>query len=51
MFEVHEDSNLLHAAEKMLAVKCHRIWVVNKQQKVVGVVSITDVISVCAPSY
>lgn len=37
--------------EKMLAVKCHRLWVVDQQQHLIGVVSLTDVIKAFLVEY
>lgn len=37
--------------EKMLATKCHRVWVVDGKQNLVGVVSLTDIIQKFLENY
>ncbi|KAJ3283106.1 cell separation during budding [Borealophlyctis nickersoniae] len=45
-FTVHPSTTLIAAIEKMAATRSHRVWVVEKIGKVVGVVSLSDVMGV-----
>jgi CBS-domain-containing membrane protein len=40
-----------HAIDKMLAVHCHRLWVVNDVNHLEGVVSQTDLIEALVDAY
>ncbi|KAI9205642.1 uncharacterized protein BJ171DRAFT_63936 [Polychytrium aggregatum] len=44
-FTVHPSTTLISAIEKMSATHTHRVWVVNNNGEVVGVVSLSDVMS------
>ncbi|KAJ3046856.1 cell separation during budding [Rhizophlyctis rosea] len=47
-FTVHPGTTLGSAVEKIAATRSHRVWVVEKDGKVVGVVSLSDVMAVIA---
>jgi CBS domain-containing protein len=49
VFDVREKDSLSRAMGKMGATRAHRVWVVNDQNKLSGVVSLTDVLRALLP--
>lgn len=43
MFDVRLDTTLGFSIAKLLATKSHRVWVTDEMDRVIGVVSLTDV--------
>jgi predicted transcriptional regulator len=41
---VEEDNTLAQCAEKLVRLHIHRVWIVDKQKKPIGVVTLTDII-------
>ena len=50
VFDVTLKSTLLHVIQKMLATRVHRMWVVDETDRLLGVVSLTDILSLFIPS-
>lgn len=42
-FTVHPDTTLMATIEKMAATRGHRVWIVNAANRLLGVVSLSDV--------
>lgn len=49
VFTASPSLSLGFALEKILVTRTHRLWVIDPQDKVEGVVSLTDIIHVFAP--
>src|SRR3954451_2118708 len=48
VFDVRLTSTLGYTIAKLIATRAHRVWVVDNKMKAIGVVSLTDVLSVVA---
>jgi len=48
VFDVRLSSTLGHTVAKLTATRAHRVWVVNETMNAIGVVSMTDVLSIFA---
>ncbi|CAG8489627.1 3654_t:CDS:10 [Paraglomus occultum] len=48
VFDVRLSSTLGHVVAKLMATRAHRVWVVNETTNAIGVVSLTDVLSIFA---
>lgn len=46
MFSSSSDTLLKFALEKILVTKTHRLWIADDQEKLEGVVSLTDILRV-----
>ena len=43
-FDVRRSSTLEHTMEKTIATHCHRLWIVDEAQCLIGAISLTDII-------
>src|SRR2546430_2263839 len=46
VFDVRLKYTFGHTIAKLMATKAHRVWVVDKKMKAIGVVSLTDILNV-----
>lgn len=44
VYDVYETSSLQYTIQKLLATKTHHMWVIDQDRKLIGVVSMTDII-------